>query len=175
MNRSFAGAAALAALLCGPACTRLSFRAGQTIEEAPHLASLVRMGDPETESQLAAGFYGVESGAWRWTMKKFSVWLRPPNRSPQNGAMIELHFTLPGANLAKMGAVTLSASVGGAALPPEKYTAAGENTYRREVPAAALSGQMVQVDFALDKVVPPGDTDQRELGVIASSVGLVSK
>jgi hypothetical protein len=46
---------------------------------------------------------------------------------------------------------------------------------RREVPANLLSDDAVRVDFRLDKALPPGDADKRELGVVASSAGLVSR
>jgi hypothetical protein len=46
---------------------------------------------------------------------------------------------------------------------------------RREVPANLLSDDAVRVDFRSDKALPPGDADKRELGVVASSAGLVSR
>jgi hypothetical protein len=33
----------------------------------------------------------------------------------------------------------------------------------------------VKVDFALDKTLPPGPVDKRELGVVAQSVGIAGK
>jgi hypothetical protein len=61
--------------------------------------------------------------------------LHPPARSAQQGAVLELHLTVPPPTIEKLGSITLSASIGGAALAPETYSKAGEYTYRRDVPA----------------------------------------
>src|SRR5690348_1973152 len=37
------------------------------------LSNMVNMSDPTTATQLVSGFHAVESGAWRWTMKRFSL------------------------------------------------------------------------------------------------------
>jgi hypothetical protein len=170
--RKFLLAAVLAA---APACQHATVPSAETIEEAPRLASSMRMNDRTMSYQLAAGFYDVESGAWRWTAQKFAVNLRPPARSAQVGAVLELHLTVPPATIQKLGTVTLSANAGDAALAPEPYAKAGDYVYRRDVPASALTGDSVRIDFQLDKAVPPGEADKRELGVIAASVGLVAK
>jgi hypothetical protein len=177
MRKLFRGAAALPALLllAAPACKHHEVPVAETIEEAPRLASAVEMNDPVTAKQLAGGFYEVESSAWRWTAKKFTVNLRPPAHAAQNGAALELHFTIPQPSFAKLGALTLSASVGGASLPPETYSKSGDFVYRREIPASVLAGDSVRVDFELDKAIPPGGADKRELGVVAASVALVAK
>jgi hypothetical protein len=117
----------------------------------------------------------VEANAWRWTMQRFSVNLHPPARSAQQGAVLEFHLTVPPPTIEKLGSITLAASIGGAALAPETYSKAGEYTYRRDVPATALGGDSARIDFQLDKAVPPGEVDKRELGVVASSVALIAK
>ena len=165
-----------ALLLAAPACKRDQVKRVDTVmveEQGPGLASSFRMGDSTMAKQLAGGFYDIESGAWRWTMQKFAVTLGPPPHAPQKGAVLELHLTVPQSSIQKLGSVTLSASIGGTALAPETYTQPGEHVYRRDVAANLLAGDAVRVDFELDKVVPPGDIDKRELGVVASSVGLV--
>jgi len=174
MTRPFAAPAALvAALLPAAACRDIPV--AETIEEAPRLASSVRMGDAAASGQLAGGFYEIESDAWRWTMQKFAVNLRPPAGSARQGAMLELSLSVPRSNLDQLGKITLAASVGSTQLAPETYTQAGDYSYRREVPASVLGGDAVRIDFQLDKALPPGDMDQRELGLIVSSVGLLSK
>jgi hypothetical protein len=164
-----------ALLLAAPACKRANVRHVDTIEEAPRLASLVHMGDRTMAFQLVSGFHDVEANAWRWTMQKFSVNLRPPARSSQQGAVLELHLTVPPPTIEKLGSITLSASLGGAALAPETYSKAGEYTYRRDVPAIALGGDSARIDFQLDRAIPPGEADKRELGIVASSVALIAK
>jgi hypothetical protein len=166
----------LAALLAATtACKHPTVHSTDTIEEAPHLASTVQMGDRTTAKQLASGFYDIESNAWRWTMQKFAVDLRPPAHSAQQGAVLELHLTIPPSSIQKLGSIALSAAIGGTALAPETYSKAGQYTYRRDVPANLLVGDTARIDFQLDKAVPPGDVDKRELGVVAVSVGLVAK
>ena len=164
-----------ALLLAAPACKRAHIRHVDTIEESPRLASLVHMGDRTMAPQLVSGFHDVEANAWRWTMQRFTVNLRPPGRSAQQGAVLELHLTVPPPTIEKLGSITLSASIGDVALAPETYSKAGEFTYRRDVPAPALGGDSVRIDFQLDKAIPPGEADKRELGVVASSVGLAAK
>jgi hypothetical protein len=164
-----------ALLLAAPACKHPVVHSTDTIEEAPRLASTVQMGDRAVASQLVSGFYDIESNAWRWTMQKFAVNLRPPAHSAQQGAVLELHLSVPPASIQKLGAITLSAAIGGTALAPETYSKTGEYMYRSDVPANLLAGDTVRIDFQLDKAVPPGDVDKRELGVVALSAGLVSK
>ena len=164
-----------ALLLAAPACKRAHVKHVDTIEEAPRLASLVHMGDRTMAYQLVSGFHDVEANAWRWTMQRFSVNLRPPARAAQQGAVLEFHLTVPPPTIEKLGSITLAASIGGAALAPETYSKAGEYTYRRDVPLTALGGDSARIDFQLDKAIPPGDVDKRELGVVASSVALVAK
>ena len=77
--------------------------------------------------------------------------------------------------LQQLGPVTLSARIGGSSLTPEKYTEAGGYIYGRDVPASALSGDSVSVEFTTDKAIPAGKIEKRELALIVTSVGLVSK
>ena len=173
-----------ALLLAAPACKRAKVHHVDTVEEAAapaapaapvSLASSVPMGDPTMAKQLADGFYGVEADSWRWTAQKFAVNLHPPAGSAQKGAVLEFHLTLPATSIQKLGSVTLSASAGGNALAPETYSKPGAYIYKRDIPANALSGDAVRIDFQLDKAMPPGDVDKRELGIVASSVALVAK
>ncbi len=125
-------------LLSGCKQRERKIRLQQTDEDAATLASVIHMADPRIAPQLLTGFYTVESNAWRWTMGKFAVALRPP----RNAAV---------------------------------YTQAGENEYLRDVDAKLLAGEAVNVEFTLDNFVPAGVIEQRELGVIATSVGFEAK
>ena len=165
-----------AVLVCLPACHRHKAEAAKTIEEAPQgLSSVVRMGDPKLAGQLVSGFYGIEANAWRWTGKQFSVEIRPPAGAAQNGALLTLRVTVPEASIQKLQSITLSASINGNTLAPETYTKAGTYVYRRDVQARLLTGDSVVVDFQLDKAMPPGDTDKRELGIVAMRAALEPK
>ena len=144
-------------------------------EEGEELATMIHVADPRASLQLVKGFHDVEENAWRWTAGRFAVTLRPPAWAGERGAMLHLNFSVPGPVIEKLQSVTLSAGIGEIALAPETYTKPGAYVYTREVPAGAMGGDAVTVEFALDKFLPPGEVDQRELGVVVSSVGFEAK
>jgi hypothetical protein len=139
------------------------------------MASMVNMADPNTSNQLLSGFHAVESNAWRWTMRKFVVMLKPPTGADQNGATLRLRLYIPDSEIAKIGPITLSAEVDGHQLDPQTFEKGGDFAYSRPVPADALKAPAVRVTFSLDKFQPPNPVDGRELGVVASVVGLQSR
>jgi hypothetical protein len=169
------------ALLLGVALLPLSACKSQSVpvhpqnNEAPPLASSIHMSDAHVEPQLVSGFYGVEQSAWRWTARQFSVLLRPPVGSAKKGAMLELRLTVPPVVIEKLNTVTLSATAGGKPLAPETYTQAGDYVYTREISPNLLGDEVLRVDFALDKSMPPSGADLRELGVIVLSAALNPK
>jgi hypothetical protein len=155
------------------ACKRRHRGAETQPEQAPGtMLSELQMADTRAAVQLAKGFYGPEGNAWRWTQQHFSVVLAPPPGAAQKGAKLVFHFTLPEAEIAKLGPITLSASVAGQDFPPQTYSAAGDYVFERSVPATLLTAQAVNVDFQTDKSLLPTGTDQRELGLVASSIAL---
>ena len=165
-----------ALLAAGSGCSKAKkTRVEVTDETSVELASMVNVADARTSAQLLKGFHGVEQNAWRWTMGKFSVTLRPPLNAPQKGATLVVKLTLPEAVADKVKSTTLTANVNGTAIPGETFSKAGEYTYSKDVPASALSADAVSVEFALDKFLPPGAVDQRELGIVVSSIGLEAK
>jgi hypothetical protein len=168
---------AAACAAAAPGCKRKQKIQVVETEEEPEagLVSTVHVADPAAGQQLLKGFHGVEQGAWRWTMGKFSVLLRPPRTAPAKGALLQLKLAVPDPVIDKLKSVTLSATVNGVALAPETYAQPGEYTYTRDVPARALQGEAVQVDFALDRFLAPGVADARELGIVVSMVGLEPK
>ncbi|MGA1996121.1 MAG: hypothetical protein ABSH45_10120 [Bryobacteraceae bacterium] len=173
-----AAALVLGAALLSPGCKRdQKVQVQPTIEEedTPRLASAVPMNVPKLAPQLVSGFYPIENNSWRWTGKQFSVLLRPPTAAAQRGAVLSLEFSVPDPVIQTLHAVTLKASVEGTALPPETYTKSGAYTFKREIPASAISGESVRIDFALDKAMPPAGAERRELGVVAVSVSLGPK
>jgi hypothetical protein len=168
--------ALIAALVLAPAgCRRQRVKVQETEEEAPRLASMIHMADPRAGSQLLSGFHDIEQNAWRWTERRFSVALRPPAGSAQNGGVLNLKFTIPEVTITKLQEITLAASVNGSPLPPETYKKAGDYTYTREVPPHVLTGESVRVDFTLDKALAPGEADGRELGVVVLNARLEPK
>jgi hypothetical protein len=100
-----------------------------------------------------------------------SVLLRTPPGSAQSGATLNLAFNIPGAVTTQLNSVNLTALVNGMVLHAEEYKKAGPETLSADVRASLLATDSVKVDFVLDKSLPPG-ADKRDLGIIATSVGL---
>jgi hypothetical protein len=146
-----------------------------TEEEAPTLSTTVHVADPRAAAQLISGFHGIENQSWRWTAGKFSVLLRPPRTAAQKGATLQFKFAVPDPVISRLKSVSVKASINGTDLAPEKYEKAGEYTYARDVPPNLLAGEAVTVEFVLDKFLPAGPDDHRELGVVAQSVGFEPK
>lgn len=164
-----------AALLAGSCRRSERARVELTEEEPPELASVVHVADPATSAQLLKGFYALEQNSWRWTAGAFSVALRPPAHASERGARLQVNLAVPEVVLRRLGTLTLKASVGAAELSSETYSKPGDHVYSREVPASALGGNSVVVDFALDKTLVPGGGDERQLGVIVTTIGLEAK
>jgi hypothetical protein len=139
------------------------------------LQSTVNTSDPHIAGQLLDGFYAVEDGAWRWSAKQFSVKLRVPEGASKKGGTLRLLLTVPPAVIEKSGSIALSASLEGSTLASETYSAAGQYTYRRDVPASLLGGSDTTVTFQLDKSMTPDGPDKRDLGVVVSTIALESK
>jgi len=136
------------------------------------LSNMVNMSDPTTATQLVSGFHAVESGAWRWTMKRFSLILKPPPGSEQNGATLRLKMFLSDEQIKNLGPITVSAEVNGVPLQPQTFSKSGETVYSRPVPPEALRAPSVKASFTLDKAREPDTVDGRQLGVVAEVIGL---
>jgi hypothetical protein len=148
----------------------------ETVEDENQQAlSVLQVGHPRSAGQLLSGFYKIEENAWRWTMGKFSVALQPPPGAARDGATLQLRFSIPDAIIARRGPITLSAAVGSTQLDPEAFSKPGECLYTRPVPADALKYGPVKVSFALDRFLKAGEVEARELGIVVTSVGLLSK
>ena len=90
------------------------------------------------------------------------------------GAVVTLAFSLPDIVIQRLKSVAITASVNGTKLKSAQFDKPGANAFTADVPSALLTGESVTVDFALDKTVPP-DVDKRNLGVVATSIGISSK
>jgi hypothetical protein len=171
--RRLIAAMLLTLAVIAPACrTR---KKGQRAEDDGKPLSVVKVADPRGSVQLIRGFHNVENDSWRWAMKNFTVSLRPPAGSATNGATLELKFTLPDAIVSQLGAMTIHARIAGTDLAPETFLKAGDAVYSRDIPASALTGDTVTIEFFTDKALPPSATDERELSIIVTSIGLLSK
>lgn len=141
-------------------------------EEPAGLVTMLHMADPRGAVQLLRGFHEVEFEQWRWTAGEFAVTLKVPKGAAQKGANLILKLAVAEASIQKFGSVTITGKLDTTELAPEKFTLAGPGTYTREIPASALTGESVTVSFKVANFIPASDADQRDLGVIASLVGL---
>ena len=144
-------------------------------EEPAGLVTMLHTADPRGAVQLLRGFHEVENDQWRWTAGEFAVTLRVPKGAAQKGANLILKFAIAEASIRKFGSVSISARLDNTDLPAENFTASGLGTYTRDIPASALTGEAVTVSFKVNKFIPASDADQRDLGVIASLIGLEAK
>ncbi|MBK5291864.1 MAG: hypothetical protein JJE04_09345 [Acidobacteriia bacterium] len=175
---SLRGAAALLIFIVvavTPYCRRKTARVETVEEDNTQLASVIQANDAKASLQLLKGFYEIEQGAWRWTKGQFSVTLKTPPQAGVKGAMLELALTVPEPVLQRTQTTTISAVVNGAALEPETFSKPGQYIYKRPVPASALQAEAVTIDFSLDKFLAAGVVEERELGVIVSSAGLLAQ
>ena len=138
-------------------------------------ATMLGTADPRATVQLTKGFYEVENGGWRWSSKEFSAALKPPSTAADKGATLVLRFSVVDASIAKLGALSLTAKVGATACPAQKYEKAGTFEFKCAIPGADLKSPMAAADFALDKVLPRTDDDQRELGLVVMMIGFEAK
>jgi hypothetical protein len=163
-------------LLLATSCKRTRQDPGALIpEKAGPLVSVVDVNNPAASAQLVRGFHTLEAGTWRWTMKQFEVALKPPPGAAEKGARLSFKLAAPEAIVSKMGPITLNATINGLALKPETYSTSGDYVYARDVPASALKGDAVVVQFDSDKGIGPSADDARELSLIAVSIGLETK
>src|SRR5947209_8836422 len=138
----------LCVLVAPSGCKRKKKRVAlEPIVQSGALATMLDVADPRAQVQLTKGFYDVESNAWRWTADTFSASLRPPRFAAEKGAKLVLKLAVPDVVIQKLKSIQLSAAVNGLNLTPEEYTKPGEYTYSRDVPATALAGEAVKVDF----------------------------
>jgi len=175
VTRITAAFALTAIVAMAPACRIKKNTSATVIEDDGQLVSIVNVADPRAAVQLIRGFHGLENDSWRWTMKNFTVALRPPAGAAQSGAHLELKLTIPAVILDRVGPITVTGRVGGAELAPETYSQAGDGAYARDIPASALAGDAVSFDFSVDKAIPPSNKDARELAIIVRTIGLTPK
>jgi hypothetical protein len=162
---------AAVALFSMTACKKTDRVKIETDEEAPRMATMLAMSDKRAPSQLLNGWYSLEDNAWRWTAGHFAVLLRPPAGSSRYGAILKLELNIPQPLLDRVKSTTLNASIKGVFLGPETYSKSGTFTYSRDVDSKLLADDSVKVEFSLDKFLPAGAAETRELGLVVTAVG----
>ena len=136
------------------------------------LLSTLDVADPRAVDQLVEGFHQLENGAWRWTAGKFSVVVKVPvSTSPQVLAVV-FRLTVPEVVTQRLGPVTLAVQANGSSLGSVTYDQPGDYVFQKDLPPESSDQELVRLDFELDKALPPGDPDYRELAIIAHSIGL---
>jgi len=134
------------------------------------LLSTVNVADPRAGNQLLGGFHQLEQGVWRWTERKFSLILMPPEAVEGAPVALEFRFSLPEVVIDRVGAVTIVGRVNGVLLEPQTFAEPGDYFYTRELPPGTLSEEAARVEIELDRAMPPSDQDPRELGLVANSI-----
>jgi SAM-dependent methyltransferase len=115
--------------------------------------------DPAPVTQLLDGWHVLENGAWRWTMRRFSLAVAP------GGQRLGLKVTVP-SNLELP--LTLTARAAGAVIATHTLTESGDFECVQVVP----DGAEVPVEFELDRALPPDATDGRERAILVRGVEL---
>jgi hypothetical protein len=131
-----------------------------------------RMRNADATRQLAAGIYSVENSQWRWTAGEFSMVLATPRGASTRGAHLVFDFHIPDAIMRRTGSLTLTAYLNKTEIGASTYTAAGTQRFSAVIPLELVQQSPVVIDFLLDRNVPRGVLDDRELGVVALSVSL---
>ena len=60
----------------------------------------------------------------------------------------------------------------GHALAPETWSKPGQYVYRRELDADMIAPGLVQINFSLNKSIPPTAQDRRELGIVVQELSI---
>jgi hypothetical protein len=136
------------------------------------LSSSLKMGDPSAAKQLLAGFYGVESGSWRWSAGHFAAVLGTPLGAARHGARVVLRLYIPQPQIDRLGAITLTAEAEGYPLAGRTFSQPGNYIYSADIPPEALQPDLTAVTFRFDKAASGSKTDARELGAIITALSL---
>lgn len=112
--------------------------------------------------ELLEGWHEYVPAGWRWTEKKFSF-----RFEPRPSHTMRIYLFLHQSILSALGPVTMHVRLDGVDAGSMLMQRAGEYVYRIPITERKESGM---VTIELDKATVPGDADQRELGLIVSSV-----
>jgi len=141
--------------------------------EEPKLSHL-NLGDIRSKAQLGAGWYGVEDGGWRWMSQQAEAVLRAP--APAAAAPVfEMQLFFPPDFMARAGGpVTVSVLLDGRPFARETYLQPGGYRLAQAVSRDRFTAPTVRVAIQLNRAIPPGAADRRELGAVVSRLGFVA-
>lgn len=116
---------------------------------------------PRYSVHLLEGWHQLENESFRWTAGRFSIEIKRPHLI--KFSTLRFNFRVP-----SPGPVTLSAHVNGSPSSPVTFHEEGEHSYTIQMPAEAQQSAPIRIDFALDKCLPAGAQDERELGLLVA-------
>ena len=136
------------------------------------MLSYLKLADVRTKAQLRSGWYGIEDGGWRWMSKQAAAVLRvPADAAP----VFEVHLFFPPDYQQRAGGpVTLSVLLDGRPLTHETYSQPGGYSLSIAVPRNRLTAPDATVALQLNRAMPPGGNEKRELGAVVSGFGFVA-
>ncbi len=114
---------------------------------------------PQYWVKLLEGWHPLEQTSFRWTERRFSVELKRPPLVNLSTFRFDFRLTFP-------GPVILNVKVNGIDLPGATYSAEGEHSYSAKLPRQALKNTSIRIDFEVDKCLPSGALDERELALL---------
>ena len=125
--------------------------------------SYVNMGSPDSESQIAGGFYHIEDGRWRWMSGKGTVLLmREPDQTE-----VALSYALP----AILPGRTIELFMNGQSIHKITLANFGAGEIKAHLPP--FTTPQISVSVSIDKIFTPAN-DQRNLGLIVQSIRLLN-
>ncbi len=142
-------------------------RGSNTAHDSPQ--SRIPMNTRQYDSRLT-GFYPPEPGGFRWTQRAFSARLSLPESGGSGELVMRLY--IPASTIHQLGIVTLTTAVNGHPLAPEKWPHAGRYVFRRELNDTGITGGEAEVNFSLDRALPPSASDRRELGIVVQEISI---
>ena len=113
---------------------------------------------PEPRTQLAEGWHVLENGAWRWTMRRFSILAAPGVRT------VRLKVTVP-----EVLAIPVTMTGPGAS---HVLSRRGDHECVFTLPDAA---EERVIEFEVNRVLPPDEQDGRERGIVVRAVDVFTE
>ena len=134
----------------------------EVIVEKKATEPFVNMGDANSESQIAGGFYSIEDGRWRWMSGKGVVLLK---REPQHHK-VSIIYALPDSVPGRL----LEMFADGQSIGQKRLDVPGNGEFVAQLPA--FVNDQATITITIDRTLTPLN-DQRNLGAIISSVRLL--
>jgi tRNA (mo5U34)-methyltransferase len=114
---------------------------------------------------LLTGWHDSEDTGWRWTERRFSARLAAAESS--HSGLLTMALYISEDSIRRLQRLTLSAAANGRPLDPAVYDTPGPATYVRTLDTLAPE---VDLQFELDRALPPEPSDSRERGLIVASI-----